>query len=149
MLVDGLNTVALILVPCVLLLAAIGGLLLTNRTLRPVREIVRTTSMLGADDLSQRLPVLGADEFAHLAQTINGMLSRLEEAFVRLVESIQRERRFTADASHELRTPLAAIKANASLALRSDCRSARGPAELSMGMTLPSRKNQRKNGTRR
>ena len=123
-LLDGLNTVALILVPCVLLLAAIGGLFLTNRTLRPVREIARTASALNANDLSQRLPVLGADEFAHLAQTMNGMLSRLEEAFVRLVQSIERERRFTADASHELRTPLAAIKANASLALRGERTSA-------------------------
>jgi len=52
------------------------------------------------------------------------MLSRLEEAFVRLVKSIERERRFTADASHELRTPLAAIKANASLTLRRERASA-------------------------
>ena len=67
-----------------------------------------------------RLPVSGGDEFAGLAITINGMIARLETAFIRLAQSVEQERRFTADASHELRTPLTTIKAHTSLALRGE-----------------------------
>jgi two-component system OmpR family sensor kinase len=51
------------------------------------------------------------DELARLAETLNSMLDRLEEA-------IERERRFVDDASHELRTPLSNLKAELDLALR-------------------------------
>jgi signal transduction histidine kinase len=44
-----------------------------------------------------------ADEIGHLANTMNDMLGRLDDA-------ARRQRRFVADASHELRTPLAAIR---------------------------------------
>lgn len=124
-LLDSLTMLSLVLVPAALLLAGVGGLFLTNRALRPVRALAHAADNLHADDLSQRLPVVGADEFAHLAETMNGMLGRLETAFTQLTNSIEHERRFTADASHELRTPLTAIKANTSLALRTE----RTPAE--------------------
>lgn len=117
-LLQNLTITLIILIPVALLVAGVGGLFLTSRALRPVRQIADTAKSLSADDLSQRLPVLGADEFAHLAETINDLLSRVDEAFTQLREAIERERRFTADASHELRTPLTAIKANTSLALR-------------------------------
>jgi heavy metal sensor kinase len=117
---DSLTLMLLLLVPCALVVAGLGGYFLTRHTLRPIRQIVDAAEALNPDDLSQRLPVVGADEFAHLAVTMNGMLGRLEGAFARLMESIERERRFTADASHELRTPLTAIKANTSLALRGE-----------------------------
>ncbi len=61
-----------------------------------------------------------------LASTFNGMLDRLENAFRRLEQLYEQQRRFTGDASHELRTPLTIIKANASLALAT----ARQPARL-------------------
>jgi len=122
---DSLTLMLLLLVPCALLIAGLGGYFLTRHTLQPIRQMVDAAKALNPDDLSQRLPVVGADEFAHLAITINGMLGRLQEAFNRLQEAIERERRFTADASHELRTPLTAIKANSSLALKG----ARTPAQ--------------------
>jgi len=117
---DSLTLMLLLLVPCALLIAGLGGYFLTRHTLAPIRQIVVAAEALNPDDLSQRLPVVGADEFAHLATTMNGMLGRMEGAFTRLTESIERERRFTADASHELRTPLTAIKANTSLALKGE-----------------------------
>ncbi len=107
----------LTLIPLALLIAGGGGAFLTNRALRPVRQITQAAGQIGAGDLSERLPVAGQDEMAELARTFNGMLGRLEEAFVRLTEAYEQQQRFTADASHELRTPLTTIKANTSLAL--------------------------------
>lgn len=41
------------------------------------------------------------------------LIARLNRLFERIAASLQKERRFTADAAHELRTPIAAIKAQA------------------------------------
>jgi signal transduction histidine kinase len=118
MLINNLTFTLLILVPVAILIAGFGGFFLTEHALKPVRQITDAANALSPDDLSQRLPVMGADEFAHLAGTINNLLTRVEYGFNQLKCSIERERRFTADASHELRTPLTAIKANATLALK-------------------------------
>lgn len=123
--IDGMNQTLLTLIPLALVLAGVGGAMLTHRALRPVREITRTAEQIGMEDLSRRLPAVGKDEFSSLATTINNMLHRLQSGFnekgelVRQLEIlIEQQRRFTGDASHELRTPLTIIKANASLALR-------------------------------
>jgi signal transduction histidine kinase len=50
------------------------------------------------------------DEIGRLAQTMNAMLSRLED-------SQERQRRFVADASHELRSPLTGMRAELELEL--------------------------------
>jgi len=105
------------LLPLALLFAGICGAFLTTSALRPVRQIAHAASQIEAASLSGRLPVTGGDEFAELATTINGMLSRLEGAFQKLELAYEQQRRFAADASHELRTPLTVIKANTSLAL--------------------------------
>ncbi len=44
------------------------------------------------------------------------LIERLNSLFVRIDASLQKERRFTADAAHELRTPVAAIRAQAQVA---------------------------------
>src|SRR5262249_25610797 len=51
------------------------------------------------------------DELARLAETLNAMLARLEEA-------LDRERGFVADAGHALRTPLALLRTELELAFR-------------------------------
>jgi heavy metal sensor kinase len=114
---DRMTRTLVYLIPVVLLIAGLGGAFLTDRALRPVRRIAQTASRIEAEDLSHRLPVIGDDEFAHLAETINGMLSRLQIGFERQEQAFEQQRRFAADASHELRTPLTIIKANTSLAL--------------------------------
>jgi len=53
------------------------------------------------------------DELDRLAETLNGMLARLENTFGEM-------RRFSADAAHELRTPLTALKGTLEVALRTD-----------------------------
>ena len=128
--IERLSGTLLTLAPLALLVAGVGGGFLTSRALRPVREMTLATSRLQAEDLSHsgaRLPVSGADEFATLSQSFNGMLDRLEEAFAEREAALEQQRRFTADASHELKTPLAIIKAHTSLALQDDSCS---PAEL-------------------
>jgi len=98
-------------VPATLALAAGGGLFLAHRALSPIDRITRTARRIGAEDLSQRLgmPPTG-DEVGRLAETFDGMLARLEDAF-------RRERQFTADASHELRTPLSVIASQVDVTL--------------------------------
>ena len=119
-----LNAALLALIPLMLVASATGGAFLTDRALRPVRQVAHAAARIGAHDLAERLPVVGNDEFWELAVTFNGMLGRLQGSFAekqrlvdRLEKLVEQERRFTADASHELRTPLAIIKANSSLAL--------------------------------
>jgi heavy metal sensor kinase len=91
-------------VPGILALAALTVWLVVGRALRPVEQIRQAVTEITAADLSQRVPEPGTrDEIGHLAQTMNGMLTRLED-------SAARQRRFVADASHELRSPLAAIR---------------------------------------
>lgn len=107
----------LIMLPLAILVAGLGALFLTNKALRPVGQLTESAQAITASDLSSRLPVQGEDEFAHLARTINGMISRLDVSFGDLSKALtsaeaafENQRRFTADASHELRTPLTRLK---------------------------------------
>jgi heavy metal sensor kinase len=108
-----LNSVILLIV-----LAGAGGWFLAGRTLKPVERITAIARGIGESDLSRRIDVMSDDELGRLAETLNGMIARLEDAFVK-------QRRFVADASHELRTPLAVLQAETSLALEKP----RGPQE--------------------
>ncbi|MHB1525749.1 MAG: sensor histidine kinase [Candidatus Dormibacteria bacterium] len=109
-----LGTAALVLALgsiAVLLLALITGLLLTARSLRPLRRLTATAEALGGGDLSQRsgLPPR-RDEVGVLAGVFDEMAGSVERT-VRLREEAERQmRQFIADASHELRTPLTVIK---------------------------------------
>ena len=87
------------------------GRLLARRVLRPLRDITNATRRISADSLDQRLAVDGpADEVKDLADTIDGLLGRLETSFTA-------QGRFVANASHELRTPLATMRASLDVAV--------------------------------
>jgi signal transduction histidine kinase len=76
-----------------------------------VEAVVGSARGITAGDLSKRLPVEHPkDEVGRLAATINDLLARLEAAFTRREEALERQRRFVADASHQLRTPLTSIE---------------------------------------
>jgi signal transduction histidine kinase len=87
------------------------GWLVAGRVLRPLRRMTVATRRISADSLHERLAVAGPrDELKDLADTIDGLLERLEGAFAA-------QRRFVANASHELRTPLATMRASVDVAV--------------------------------
>ena len=82
-----------------------------GRALRPLRQMTAATRQISGDNLHSRLAVSGPDdEMKDLADTIDGLLGRLEGAFAA-------QRRFVANASHELRTPLATMRASLDVAV--------------------------------
>lgn len=98
-------TVMLIGFPVLLGVVAAVTWLVTRRALRPVEGIRREMSAITASqDLARRVPEPGThDEVARLARTTNETLAALET-------SVERQRRFVADASHELRSPIASLR---------------------------------------
>lgn len=85
--------------------------------MKPLRQVEETAESIAAGDLSARLPDADAStEVGRLTQSLNTMLTRIEDAFRVRTESEEQLRRFVADASHELRTPLTAIRGFAELA---------------------------------
>lgn len=81
------------------------GYFLADRALRPMNDIIAKTKKIEATNLSERISIPETkDELNLLATTINGLLEKLEKAFLA-------QERFVADASHQLKTPLALIKA--------------------------------------
>ncbi|MEU0784822.1 HAMP domain-containing sensor histidine kinase [Streptomyces sp. NPDC006173] len=90
-----------------LLLATVAAVTwrVTRRALRPVEGIRgEMAAITASQDLARRVPVPDThDEVARLARTTNETLSALEE-------SVERQRRFVADASHELRSPIASLR---------------------------------------
>jgi two-component system, OmpR family, sensor kinase len=96
----------------VLLVAGPGAWLLARAALRPVEQMRGQAAELQARDAGAGLSVPGSrDELSRLAQTLNGLLGRLHEAY-------ERECAFVADAGHELRTPLTVLRGELELARR-------------------------------
>ncbi len=64
------------------LAAAVLGWLVAGRVLRPLRSITTATQAIAAHSLHERLALRGPDdELKNLADTIDDLLGRLEEAF--------------------------------------------------------------------
>jgi signal transduction histidine kinase len=86
-----------------LLVAFAGGLALAISAQRHVVQMSRATRNIIAGDLSQRLPVMGHDEHAELAKSVNSMLDQIEHLMGGL--------RHVGDSiAHDLRGPLTRLR---------------------------------------
>jgi heavy metal sensor kinase len=98
--------------PLVVATFAFLGWILAGGALRPVERLRGEAAAISTIEPSRRLAVPETgDEVQRLAETLNAMLDRLQEA-------LDRERRFVDEASHELRTPLSVLQGEVELALR-------------------------------
>ena len=120
-----------LLIPLVVLVVVLGLLIraAVTRALLPLQQVRGEISQRGVQSLHaldcHSLP----EEVAPLVETLNDLLTRLDQALVA-------QRRFIADAAHELRTPLTAVKLQAQIARRADNEEERvaALAQLSSGV---------------
>jgi two-component system sensor histidine kinase QseC len=79
------------------------------RSLRPLANLTSEVDQREPDNLA---PL----DAKSAPREVVPLIERLNKLFGRIAASLQKERRFTADAAHELRTPVAGIKAQAQVA---------------------------------
>ena len=92
------------------LMSGLGALLfcmavvwiMTDRVVRPLRQMAAATRSFAQGDFSARVKVRGKDEVAELGQALNSMAVSLSS-----VETMRRS--FVANVSHELKTPMTTI----------------------------------------
>lgn len=97
---------AVVVLVVALVMGVLGGGLMSLAIGRRIDAVSATARRVMAGDLSQRVPVRGSgDDFDHLAETLNLMLTRVEEG-------LEAVRRVSDSVAHELRTPLARLKAD-------------------------------------
>ncbi len=128
---DAIGTLLLwevVLALAAVLLAALSGLWLVRRQLRPLRRVAATAHQVSALPLSSgeigttvRVPDSLTDERTEVGAVgaaLNALLAHVEQALDERHRSEQQVRQFVADASHELRTPLSTIHGYAELSRR-------------------------------
>lgn len=91
-----------------LLAAVLGsgliGFIIARQSINPIFSITKTAEKVHSGNLGDRIQLTGLPAELHdLGTTMNSMLSRLEESFLRLSQ-------FSSDIAHELRTPVNNIR---------------------------------------
>lgn len=99
--------------PLVLMMGIVSVLIWygVKNTLRPLISLKQMVETRQAQDLSPLSLADAPEEIDALSNALNQLLASTEE-------SINRQRRFIADAAHQLRTPLAGLKSQTELAMR-------------------------------
>ncbi len=93
----------LIVTGILVLLAVLGGYLLTQLGLRPLISVARQAQELSESNLKPLVYAGARDELGVLVETLNRMVLRLNSAFAA-------QKTFLAEVAHELRTPVTAIE---------------------------------------
>ncbi|HUL42960.1 MAG TPA: ATP-binding protein [Bacteroidota bacterium] len=94
----------------VLVIVSIISIFLSRRLAAPVQRMDLRAQEIRSGNYDQRIPVLSQDELGHLAQTLNGMIDRLNEDIAKLKKLERVRTEFLGNVSHELRTPIFAVQ---------------------------------------
>lgn len=109
---NNLVLVLLISFPIVLLIQFMASSFAASKAIKPVHELIKTTSGISDLNIGTRLILPERhDELYVLTTTINELLARIEKSMIQ-------QKQFTSDASHEIRTPLSAIRGTLEVLLR-------------------------------
>ncbi len=87
----------------VIILSLVALMLITNSTLRPIREIIATSKQYAAGNFNARVNVHTGNEFDDLARY-------MEEMADELARSDEYRKSFISNVSHDFRSPLTSIK---------------------------------------
>ena len=109
------NYVLLAVFPILIIVAAVGGFIITKRAFQPVAQMRATVEQISdGKDLTRRVNLGdGKDELYKLGHTFDRMFERLEDSF-------EREKQFTSDVSHELRTPISVMLSQCEYAMEQE-----------------------------
>jgi len=89
------------------------GTLLSWRSLRPIRDLIKTVKQIRIGDMDARVPVRNSkNELGELSELFNAMLEKIDALIEGMKESLD-------NVAHDLRTPLSRMKANLEMALQS------------------------------
>jgi signal transduction histidine kinase len=108
-----LEELIIIIGPLFLLIAIIGGAIISAKSLSRIDSIINKTNEITAQNLDEKIP--GGDredEYGRLVRTMNDMISRIKKA-------IDYMEQFSTAASHELKTPLTILRGEIEVALKS------------------------------
>lgn len=95
------------------LLGFVGGIFLSRRALRPVRQLTETVRSIRSGKMDARVPALRSrDDLGDLIILFNSMVERIEELVHGMKDSLD-------SAAHDLRTPMTRLRGIAEMALRS------------------------------
>ncbi len=109
---EALEIAAKTVLPLLLFAPVLIGLVFfsVRRGLKPLDDLAGQVAARTAENLQPLNNIPVPSEARPLVDALNRLLSRLSQ-------TLENERRFTADAAHELRTPLAAIRIQAQVAM--------------------------------
>ncbi len=128
------------------LLAALAGVVLSRRAMRPISTLISTAGEIARtrDPEVNLAEPEGEDEVAELTRTFSDMLHELSLSRSEEERLLLRQREFVADASHELRTPLTSVLANLELLEESLAREGRAGDVESIESALRSSRRMRR-----
>ena len=102
---------ALLALPLLLAIVAMGAGFVARTGLTPVRRFNRLAASIGTNSLGQRVSVSGLpSELVDMATEFNGMLQRIDAGYQQLEA-------FSGDLAHEMRTPVATLLGRTQVAL--------------------------------